>query len=145
MALPIIDARVHLSRSTCPWAQAQRVLQAAGIDTALVTAHPDSPQLSDDLTLPLDLASPEGPWAAYYLGGNPFAGYRRGPVRIPANFAHYHALHIRSFLSSLDFGATTTAALWDQSASKALAHRDWRRSSRPQAAVCPSGSPSTSP
>ncbi len=124
MVLPIIDARVHLSRSTYPWAQAQRVLQAAGIDTALVTAHPDSPQLSDDLTLPLDLASPNGPWAAYYLGGNPFAGYRRGPVRLPANFAHYHALHIRSFLSpSLDFGATTTAALWDpQRLEEALAH-----------------------
>lgn len=124
MVLPIIDARIHLSRSTYPWAQAQKVLRAAGVDTALVTAHPDSPRLAEDLGLPLDIATPDGPWAAYYLGGNPFAGYRRGPVRIPDNFDRYHALHIRSFLSpSLDFGAATTAALWDpERTEEALAH-----------------------
>lgn len=124
MALPIIDARVHVSRSIHPWAQAERALRAAGIDSALLTAHPDSPQLSDDLSLPLDLATPQGPWPAYYLGGNPFAGYRRGPVRIPPNFDRYRALHIRCFLSpSLDFGAATTAAQWDpERIDQALAH-----------------------
>jgi len=124
MVLPIIDARVHLSRSTHPWAQAQQALRAAGIDSALVTAHPDSPQLSDDLGLPLDIATPDGPWAAYYLGGNPFAGYRRGPVRIPSDFGRYQALHIRCFLSpSLDFGAATTSSFWDpERTEEALTH-----------------------
>ena len=126
MALPIIDARVHVSRTTHPWPQVREVLRRAGVDTALLTAHPDSPQLSDDVGLPLDVAEPDGPYAAYYLGGNPFSGHRRGPVRVPAEFERYRALHIRCFLSpSLDFGGAVTTAQWDpESLEEAIGRKD---------------------
>ncbi len=114
MALPIIDARVHVSRTIAEWPRAREALRRAGIDTALLTAHPESPQLSDDITLPLDVAGPTGPWAAFYVGGNPFSGHRHGPITIPKTLARYRALHIRCFLSpSLDFGGATTSSMWE--------------------------------
>ncbi|MGD9496343.1 MAG: amidohydrolase family protein [Armatimonadota bacterium] len=124
MVLPIIDARVHISRTIAPWPRAREALRRAGIDTALLTAHPDSPQLSDDLSLPLDVAGANGPWAAYYVGGSPFSGHRRGPLRVPANLGRYRALHIRCFFSpSLDFGGATTSAQWDPDSLEAAAGR----------------------
>ena len=114
MALPIIDARIHVSRTTTPWSRAREALRKAGADTALLSAHPESPQLSDDVALPLDLAGKDGPWAALYVGGNPYAGHRRGPIKIPAKLESYAAIHIRCFLSpSLDFGGATTSSQWD--------------------------------
>ncbi len=114
MALPIIDARVHVSRTKAPWPRVRDVLHKAGVDTALLSAHPDSPQLSDDIALPLDAAGDGGAYAAYYAGGNPFAGHRRGRLQIPDDLDRYHAVHIRCFLSpSLDFGGATTSAQWD--------------------------------
>ncbi len=125
MALPIIDARVHISRSTTPWAGVREVLRKAGVDTALVSAHPESPQLSDDLALPLDVAGEDGPYAACYVGGNPYAGHRRGPINVPGNLASYHAVHIRCFLSpSLDFGGATTSAQWDPESLEEAVGRD---------------------
>ncbi len=126
MALPIIDARVHVSRTIAPWPQAKETLRKAGVDTALLSAHPESPQLSDDIPLPLDLASEDGPYAALYVGGNPFAGHRRGPIEIPPNFDQYDAVHIRCFLSpSLDFGGATTSAQWDpESLDEAIRRED---------------------
>jgi hypothetical protein len=114
MALPIIDARVHVSRASHPWPKVQTVLRKAGIDSALLSMHPESSQPEHDMTLPRDVADEDGPWAAYYVGGLPFEGYRRGPVEIPPDFDRYCAVHIRSFLSpSLDFGGATTSAHWD--------------------------------
>ncbi len=125
MALPIIDARVHVSRTIAPWPRARETLRRAGIDTALLTAHPESPQLSDDITLPLDVAGPDGPWAALYVGGNPFSGHRRGPIRVPHDLERYHALHIRCFLSpSLDFGAATTSSTWEPEELQAAVGRE---------------------
>jgi len=125
MVLPIIDARVHVSRTIAPWPKAREALRVAGIDSALLTAHPDGSQLSDDITLPLDVAGADGPWAAYYVGGNPFSGQRRGRIIIPPTLARYHALHIRCFLSpSLDFGAATTAAQWEPDSLQAAVERD---------------------
>ncbi len=66
------------------------------------------------MTLPVGVATSDGPWAAYYVGGLPFEGYRRGPVEVPSDFGRYSAVHIRSYLSpSLDFGGATTSASWD--------------------------------
>ncbi len=114
MALPIIDARVHVSRATTPWPKVKEVLRKAGVDTALLSMHPESPRPEHDMTLPLDVSDEDGPYAAYYVGGNPFEGYRRGPIDIPSDFDRYDALHIRNFLSpSLDFGGATTSAHWD--------------------------------
>jgi hypothetical protein len=114
MALPIVDARVHLSRSLAPWPKVREVLRRAGVDSALVSLHPESPQPEHDATLLLDVSGEDGPWAAYYVGGLPFEGYRRGPITIPRDFDRYRALHIRNFLSpSLDFGGATTSASWD--------------------------------
>ena len=114
MALPIIDARVHVSRSTAPWPKVQTVLRKAGVDSALLSMHPESTQPEHDMTLPLGVATSDGPWAAYYVGGLPFEGYRRGQVEVPSDFDRYSAVHIRSFLSpSLDFGGATTSASWD--------------------------------
>lgn len=125
MALPIIDARVHVSRNTAPWPRVREVLRKAGIDSALLSMHPESSQPEHDMTLPRDVASEDGPWAAYYVGGLPFEGYRRGPARIPSDFDRYSALHIRSFLSpSLDFGGATTSAMWDADSLEQAVGRD---------------------
>ena len=125
MALPIIDARVHVSRTIAPWPRAREALRRAGIDSALLTAHPESPQLSDDITLPLDVAGPDGPWAALYVGGNPFSGHRRGRISVPRDLDHYHALHIRCFLSpSLDFGGATTSSMWEPAELQAAVGRE---------------------
>ncbi|MGI5816771.1 MAG: amidohydrolase family protein [Armatimonadota bacterium] len=125
MALPIIDARVHVSRSTAPWPKVREVLRRAGVDTALLSMHPESPQPEHDMSLPLDVAAKDGPWAAYYVGGLPFEGHRGGPVRIPADFDRYAALHIRCYLSpSLDFGGATTSAHWDAESLSAAVERE---------------------
>lgn len=125
MALPIADARVHVSRTTEPWPRVREVLRRAGIDAALLSPHPESSQLSDDIRLPLDVAQPDGPWAAYYLGGNPFSGHLRGEARLPGEFERYRALHIRCFLSpSLDFGGAVTSATWDPDALGAALERE---------------------
>lgn len=125
MALPIVDARVHVSRTAEPWPKVREVLRRAGIDSALLSAHPDSPQLSDDVRLPLDVAQPHGPWPAYYLGGNPFSGHLRGPAVVPPDFPRYRALHIRCFLSpSLDFGGAVTSAIWDPASLRAALKRE---------------------
>lgn len=125
MILPILDACVYVSRTIAPWPRAREELRRAGIDSALLTAHPGSPQLSDDISLPLDVAGPEGPWAAFYVGGNPYAGHRRGPITIPRDFERYHALHIRCFLSpSLDFGGATTSAQWELEDLQAVVERE---------------------
>ena len=125
MALPIIDARVHVSRTTEPWPRVRELLRRAGIDTALLSPHPESPQLSDDMRLPLDVAGKDGPWAAWYVGGNPFNGHLRGEVRLPGNFERYRALHVRCFLSpSLDFGGAVTSATWDPDALQAALERE---------------------
>ena len=125
MALPIIDARVHVSRADEPWPKVREVLRRAGVDTALLSAHPDSSQLSDDVQLPLDVCGPDGPYAALYVGGNPYSGHLRGKIRIPANFELYRALHIRCFISpSLDFGGAVTSASWDPDALQSMLGRD---------------------
>lgn len=125
MALPIIDARVHVSRSIAPWPEVRGVLRRAGVDSALLSMHPESPQPEHDMTLPRDVAAEDGPWAAYYVGGLPFEGYRRGPASIPPDFDRYAALHIRCFLSpSLDFGGATTAASWDAERLEAAVGRE---------------------
>lgn len=125
MALPIIDARVHVSRSTTPWPKVKEVLRKAGVDTALLSMHPESPQPEHDMTLPRDVSGKDGPYAAYYVGGNPFEGYRSGPVTIPSDFDRYRALHIRSYLSpSLDFGGATTSAHWDTESLEAAVGRE---------------------
>ena len=111
MALPIIDARVHVGRTQTTYQQVRRALAQAGVDTALLCAEPESPQLSDDVTLPLDLARPDGPYACYYVGGNPFGGHRRGEMKVPRNFERYSALYLHCFLSpSHDFGGAVTSA-----------------------------------
>lgn len=125
MALPIVDARVHVSRTTSQWPRVHETLRRAGVDTALLSAHPESPQLSDDIALPLDLARDEGPYAALYVGGNPYSGHRRGPIVVPAKIERYSALQIRCFFSpSLDFGGATTSAQWDPDAIDAVVGRD---------------------
>ncbi len=125
MATPIIDARVHVGRTQSTYPQAQRALQHAGIDTALLCAQPESPQLSDDVAFPLDLARPEGPYACYYVGGNPFGGYRRGEIRIPHNFDRYSALYVHCFLSaSHDFGGAVTSAEWDPDSLRQAVERE---------------------
>jgi len=125
MALPIIDARVHVSRTSSNWAKAREALRRAGADTALLSAHPESPRLSDDLRLPLDVAGDDGPYPVYYLGGNPFNGHLRGQAKVPPNFDRYRALQIRCFLSpSPDFGGAVTSANWDPEALDALLGRE---------------------
>lgn len=125
MALPIIDARVHVSRSLAPWPEVKQVLREAGVDTALVSAHPESPELSDDRRLPLDVAGTDGPYAALYVGGNPYAGHRRGRITVPTDLERFHAVHIRCFLSpSLDFGGATTSAQWDPDSLRDAVERD---------------------
>jgi hypothetical protein len=125
MATPIIDARVHVSRSTYPWPKVSDVLRRAGIDSALLSMHPESDRPEHDMTLPRDVAAEDGPWAAFYVGGLPFEGYRRGPVEVPDDFDRYSAVHIRSFLSpSLDFGGATTSASWDAESLEEAVGRD---------------------
>ncbi len=125
MATPIIDARVHVSRTTSPWPKVREVLRQASVDTALVCAHPESMQLSDDLALPLDIAKEDGPFACYYFGGNPYSGHLRGHASIPDDFERYSALQIRCFLSpSLDFGGAVTSANWDPEELEALVSRE---------------------
>ncbi|MFP4249963.1 MAG: amidohydrolase family protein [Armatimonadota bacterium] len=125
MATPIIDARVHVSRATAPWPKVQTLLRKAGIDSALLSMHPETTQPEHDMTLPRDVAAEDGPWAAYYVGGLPFEGYRRGPAEVPADFDRYSAVHIRSFLSpSLDFGGATTSAHWDSERLEEAVGRD---------------------
>jgi len=125
MALPIIDARVHVSRNTAPWPKVREVLRKAGVDSALLSMHPESSQPDHDRTLPRDVAAEDGPWAAYYVGGLPFEGYRLGPAEIPSDFDRYSAVHIRSFLSpSLDFGGATTSATWDAERLEELVGRE---------------------
>ena len=114
MVLPIIDARVHVSRAMAPWPKVRKMLGEAGVDSALLSINPESTAPDHDLLLPRDVAAPDGPWAAYYVGGYPFEGYRRGAIEIPSDFDRYSALHIRCFVSpSLDFGGATTSASWD--------------------------------
>jgi len=126
MATPIIDARAHISRNSYPWPKVQEVMRRAGIDSALLSLHPESDQPEHDMTLIRDVADKDGPWAAYYVGGLPFDGYRRGSVGVPADFDRYSAVHIRSFLSpSLDFGGATTSASWDsESLEEAVGRED---------------------
>ena len=125
MATPIIDARVHVSRTVAPWPKVREVLQWAGVDTALLSAHPESMQMSDDLALPLDIAAEDGPFACCYFGGNPFSGHLRGHASIPDDFERYSALQIRCFLSpSLDFGGAVTQASWDPEELEALVGRE---------------------
>ena len=125
MVLPIIDARVHVSRSIAPWLKVREVLRKAGVDTALLSMHPDTSQLDHDMSLPRDVSAEDGPFAAYYVGGNPYEGYRRGPIEIPLDFDRYRALHIRCFVSpSLDFGGATTSASWDAERLEAAIERE---------------------
>ena len=125
MVLPIIDARVHVSRASAPWPKVREVLRGAGVDTALLSIYPDSPQSEHDLSLPRDVSAKDGPWAAYYVGGYPYEGYRNGPARIPSDFDRYSALHIRCFVSpSLDFGGATTSAYWDAARLEAAVGRE---------------------
>jgi len=125
MVLPIIDARVHVGRTQTTYPQARRELQRAGVDTALLCADPQSPQLSDDVSLPLDLARPEGPYACYYVGGNPCGGHRRGAIRIPHNLDRYSALYLHCFLSpSHDFGGAVTTADWDPGSLRQTVERE---------------------
>ncbi|MGC9319643.1 MAG: amidohydrolase family protein [Armatimonadota bacterium] len=125
MALPIIDARVHIARGISPWSDAREVLRRAGVDTAMLTAHPESTQLDDDITLPLSAAGEDGPYAAYYVGGNPYEGYRRGRISVPRDLERWEAVHIRCFLSpSLDFGGATTAAQWEPDRLREIVERE---------------------
>lgn len=125
MVLPIIDARVHVSRDIAPWPKVREVLRKSGVDSAVLSVHPESPRPEHDLTLPRDVSAEDGPWAAYYVGGYPFEGYRNGPARIPSDFDRYSALHIRCFVSpSLDFGGATTSAYWDAERLEAAVGRE---------------------
>jgi len=124
MAMPIADARVHVGRTQTTYPQVRRALRQAGVDTALLCADPESPQLSDDVALPLDLAQPAGPYACYYVGGNPFGGHRRGEIRIPPNLERYAALYLHCFLSeSYDFGGAVTTSEWDPGLLRAAVER----------------------
>jgi len=111
---PIIDAHVQVGRNTLLWSQLRRELEGAGVLTAVLSASPHSPHLDDDRTLPLDLARPGGPFALYYVGGQPFCDTVFGPPGLPHDIAEYDGVSWHCVLSpSLDYGGSRSYGYWD--------------------------------
>jgi hypothetical protein len=108
MAEPIvIDSHVHVGRTHARWEETRPRLHAAGIDAALLTADPDSPNLDDERALPAALSRPEGPYALWYIGGDPFSGIRRGRPPVPPGLNDYHGVEWHCYFSrGFDYGSS---------------------------------------
>ncbi len=108
MAEPIIiDSHVHVGRTHARWEETWPRLQAAGIDAAVVAADPDSPNLHDERALPAALCGPDGPYALWYIGGDPFSGMLRGPPGLPPRLEEYRGVEWHCYFSRrLDYGSS---------------------------------------
>lgn len=79
----IIDSHVHVGRNESRWETIWPSLAALGIGTAVVSADPNSYDIQGDRSIGPDLARPGGPYGLWYIGGNPFAGYRLSGSLLP--------------------------------------------------------------
>ncbi len=75
-----------------------------------MAADPDAYDLDSDATLPGDLSRPGGPFGLWYIGGNPLAGFRRGPARLPRNLDEYQGVEWHCYFSDgFDYGGSDEA------------------------------------
>lgn len=109
MAEPIIiDSHVHVGRTHARWDETWPRLEAAGIDAAVLAADPNSPNLDDERALPAALARPGGPYALWYIGGDPFSGIRLGPPKLPPSLDDYDGVEWHCYFSPrLDYGSSS--------------------------------------
>ncbi len=112
MAEPItIDSHVHVGRTHARWAETLPLLEAAGIDAAVLSADPDSPNLDDERDLPAALSARDGPYALWYIGGDPVSGIRRGPPPLPRDLDGYRGVEWHCYFSeAFDYGSSDDLA-----------------------------------
>jgi hypothetical protein len=107
----IIDSHVHVGRNHERWDETRPMLEALGIDTAALAADPEAYDLESDATLPGDLSRPGGPFGLWYIGGNPFAGFQRGPAHLPRRPEDYQGIEWHCYFSGgFDYGGSDEVA-----------------------------------
>ncbi|MGQ9732341.1 MAG: amidohydrolase family protein [Candidatus Zipacnadales bacterium] len=107
----IIDSHVHVGRNENRWERIRPLLERVGIDTAVLSADPESYDLIGDRSIGGDLARPGGPYGLWYIGGNPFGGYRRAVPLLPPRLSDYDGVEWHCyFTESYDYGRTDEVA-----------------------------------
>jgi len=107
----IIDSHVHVGRNESRWETIRPTLEAVGIDTAVLSADPESYDLRGDRGIGGDLARPGGPFGLWYIGGDPFAGYRLSDSLLPRSLDDYDGVDWHCWFSDAhDYGSSDTLA-----------------------------------
>jgi hypothetical protein len=108
----VIDAHVHVGRNESRWETVRPTLEAVGIDTAVLSADPASYDLWGDRSLGGDLARPGGPFGLWYVGGDPFAGYRLSEPLLPRSLDDYDGVDWHCWFSEgYDYGSSDEIAI----------------------------------
>lgn len=106
-----VDAHVYVGRNESRWQTTRPELEALGIDTAVLSADPESFDLAGDRTLPGDLSRRGGPYGLWYIGGTPFAGHSRGPADLPRRLGECDGIDLHCFFSDgYDYGSSDEVA-----------------------------------
>jgi Amidohydrolase len=106
MAGIIIDSHVHVGRNEARWDETRPMLEALGIDTAVLAADGGSASLDGDRGLPGVLSRPGGPFALWYIGGEPFSGIEVGPAELPRDLEDYQGIEWHCWFSAgYDYGS----------------------------------------
>ena len=103
----IIDAHVLVGRNESRWQTTWPALDALGIDTAVLSADPESYDLAGDRTLPGDLSRRDGPYGLWYIGGAPFSGIQQGAPTLPRDIRDFQGIDWHCYFSDrYDYGST---------------------------------------
>ena len=107
----VIDSHVHVGRNESRWETVRPSLEAVGIDTAVLSADPESYDLRGDRSIGGDLARPGGPFGLWYISGNPFGGYRLAEPLLPRSLDDYDGVDWHCWFSdAYDYGSSDALA-----------------------------------
>jgi len=107
----VIDSHVHVGRNASRWEAVRPTLEAVGIDTAVLSADSESYDLRGDRGIGGDLARPGGPFGLWYVGGDPFSGYRLPEPLLPHSLDDYDGVDWHCwFADAHDYGGADALA-----------------------------------
>jgi len=108
----VIDSHVHVGRNESRWETVRPLLEAVGIDTAVLSADPEAYDLRGDRSLGGDLARSGGPFGLWYVGGDPFGGYRLVDPLLPPSLDDYDGVDWHCWFSDAhDYGSSDEVAI----------------------------------